>query len=54
MVDGLLNLGPVKEAIGAFFSEFGGYLVVPLGVYLALFVIGLVIESVQSRKAEGR
>lgn len=51
MTDGLLDLTPLWAAVGVLVDKWGGYLGVILGVYLGLFVIGLVIEAVRSSKS---
>lgn len=53
MTDGLVDLGPIFSAASALVASYGGYLAVIVGVYLALFVIGLVIEAVRSSKQGG-
>lgn len=53
MTDGLINLAPLWDAVGVLVEQYGGYLGVILGVYLGLFVLGLIIESVRSAKKGG-
>jgi len=54
MTDGLLDLGPVFSAAQEIGAKWAPYLVAMLGVYLGLFLVGLVVEAMRSSRAGGR
>lgn len=51
MTDGLVDLSPIFGAVSALVDGYGGYLAVILGVYLGLFVLGIVFEAMRSSKS---
>lgn len=50
MTDGLVDLTMIWSAVQAVYDNYGGYLAIILGIYLGLFMVGLVIEAVQSSR----
>jgi len=54
MTEGLLDLGPIFDTVTVLVQKWGPYLVAMLGVYLGLFLVGLVVEAMRSSRAGGR
>jgi len=50
VTDGLLDLGPVLAAAQEIGAKWAPYLVAMLGVYLGLFLVGLVVEAMRSSR----
>jgi len=54
MTDGLISLTPLMATVTALVTHWGPWLVAMLGVYLGLFLVGLVVEAMRSNRAGNR